>query len=354
MRRSWLFFLVPLCLAGAGCAPPFFDALDAAAGLTRQMTPVGSVGSLSLDSNSTDVRFLPARSTASAISDLKIQSGFVLHTQGAYQYLEFVSLGSNGTAQSTGWDNFSLANVDPNLPTNEYVVTASLGNPAVFVFLYNSGSSTFKLDVADPAANTLTFGTLTSFSSLFPSSGYPIAGAPLPGAGSDSLEFLLNNAGTLSEGPASLNAPQTGLTAGTVQALGSSPIPAPSTQNRVLSFYNPTTALGYASYLVSGSWQTVSYTSTGSPTVLSGVTHPLAVVLTTGDLVSTDGGVLRLYDSGGNLLRSAALNGLRLCYEAYVGSTPYVFFSLPMVNARRDWSFLVYVSPSSSMRSLSG
>jgi hypothetical protein len=337
-----------------GCAPPYFDALNAAAGLTRQMTNVGTIGAVSMDSNVSDVRFLPPRSTAATIADMNIQSGFVLHTQGAYQHLQFVFPGSSGFAQSTGSDPLQLTSTDPNLPRYEYLVTTSAGNPAVIVILYDTTVSTYKVDVADPIAMTMTNGAVNQFTTLF-ASQYPIGAAllPSPAPGPDSVVFLMSNAGTLSEGPATLNGTVTGLTSGGIQGLATAPVPAMA-QSRSLAFYNPTTAQGYASYLVSGSWQTVSYTSTGSPTLLPGVTHPLMAVLTTGDLLSTDGGVLRLYDPGGNLLRSLALNGLQYCYEAYVGSTAYVFFSLPMVNTHRDWSFNVYAIPTTSMRSLGG
>ncbi len=53
-------------------------------------------------------------------------------------------------------------------------------------------------------------------------------------------------------------------------------------------------------------------------------------------------------------LYAIPLNGVQYCYEAYVGTTPYVFFSLPMQTSHGDWVFNVYAVPTSFMRSLRG
>lgn len=89
---------------------------------------------------------------------------------------------------------------------------------------------------------------------------------------------------------------------------------------------------------------------------MTGVTHRIDAVLSTGELLSTEGGTLRLYDPSGQgtQLYAVPLNGLQFCYEAYVGGTAYVFFSLPISLSRGDWAFNVYAIPTSMMRSLRG
>ena len=80
--------------------------------------------------------------------------------------------------------------------------------------------------------------------------------------------------------------------------------------------------------------------------------HRLDAVLTTGDLLSMEGGVLRLYDPNGNQLVGRTVGSLQFCYEAYVGSVPYLFFSLALVSQHGDWTFNSYAIPTSSMRGL--
>ncbi len=49
---------------------------------------------------------------------------------------------------------------------------------------------------------------------------------------------------------------------------------------------------------------------------------------------------------------SVALGGLHFCYEAYLGTTPYVFFSLALQLPHNDWGFVVYAIPTSQIRGL--
>jgi len=113
--------------------------------------------------------------------------------------------------------------------------------------------------------------------------------------------------------------------------------------------------MSYASFSSGGSWICEQWpTGSTTATVMPGVTHRIDALLTTGDLLSTEGGVLRLYDPNGSLVLSVSLGGLQYCYEAYVGPTPYVFFSLPISLSHGDWDFRVYAIPTSSMRGLGG
>ena len=87
---------------------------------------------------------------------------------------------------------------------------------------------------------------------------------------------------------------------------------------------------------------------------MTGVKKRLDAVLSDGDLVSTEGGSLTLYDSGGSgtQVLSIPLHGLQFCYEAFVGSTPYVFFTLPMTTQKGAMLFSVFAIPTSGMRNL--
>ena len=119
-------------------------------------------------------------------------------------------------------------------------------------------------------------------------------------------------------------------------------------------FMNLGQTTAYLSYFSGGQWNgyQLSPPATGYLQALPGVTNRLDAVLTSGDLISTQDGTLRLYDSTGSQQFSKPLNGLQFCYEEYIGSTPYVFFSLPLSLQHNDWAFNVYAIPTSSMRDL--
>jgi len=83
----------------------------------------------------------------------------------------------------------------------------------------------------------------------------------------------------------------------------------------------------------SGSW--VSYAWWETPTTGSGVfssmklpvDHRLDTLLSTGQLLSTEGGTGRLYDRDGNLLSTFPLGNLVYIAEEYVGGVARCYFS---------------------------
>jgi hypothetical protein len=129
-------------------------------------------------------------------------------------------------------------------------------------------------------------------------------------------------------------------------------VPGLPTSNRSL-YYHDQAANNYAQYYTGGQW--VCYQWTDAPTtpvILAGVTHRIDAVLSTGDLLSMEGGGLRLYDPSGSLLVSMPSGNLQFCYEAYIGALQYVFFTLTMKNPHGNFIFNTYAIPTSSMRSL--
>ncbi len=193
-------------------------------------------------------------------------------------------------------------------------------------------------------SNTLTATVSNSLNSVFGSAtAYGVQMMPQPGA-ADTFNFFLSVAGTPQNGPATVSI-TTGFTPGTPTTL------APTTPMRLLYYMNQAQTTAYASYFVSGAWSCNQITST-SVQPLSGVSNRIDALLTSGQLLSTQDGTLRLYDANGNQLFSKPLNGLQYCYEAYVGSTPYVFFSLPMSMNHGQWVFNVYAIATSSIGDL--
>jgi hypothetical protein len=330
----------------AACAPPFIEDLNRAAGMTGRMAMAGTVGSVSFG-NDTNVRFYPTKPTATSIDGVDIQSGFIVSTGsgGTYDYLRF-AWNSDGKAQTSGSQNFPASGAN-SYPVTEYDVTNTTSTANIVVLNWsNVASPTYTFYAMNPSGgNTLTVTVSNApLNYVFVSAtAYGVQMMPQPGA-ADIFNFFLSVAGTPQNGPATVSI-TTGFTPGTQTTL------APTTPMRLLYYMNQAQATAYASYSVSGAWSCNKITSTGVQP-LSGVSNRIDALLTSGQLLSTQDGTLRLYDASGNQLFSKPLNGLQYCYEAYVGSTPYVFFSLPLSLQHGEWVFNVYAIPTSAMGDL--
>ena len=358
LKSSWPLLAV---LVLSGCAPAFLEDLNSAAPLAGQMTPAGTIGPFDYGSDLTsdDLKFLPAKPTTS----LTAQSGFVITTSGGYQNVAFVSPDPSGgpPLQSTGVVSFSLVGSDPSYPLNEFDVITTTATTANLVV--------FKLSTAAPSLNqatlisaTLPSGPITqpvpteTLTTLYTNTPNVIGAQVVPVAapGTDTFNLMLT-AGGSSFAEASFPLASSGTVfnaTGGALAFNSllSPLLPPGT-TRLLVYSNAAGTLSYASVYSGTQWVCYQWSST-SATKLAGVTHRIDAVLTSGDLLSTEGGTLRLYDPSGNQVLNVSLGALKFCYEAYVGSVPYVFFSLALGNPHGDWMFSTYAIPTSSMRGL--
>lgn len=354
MRRRHVFLLG--CLAIAGCLPPYIALLDSSSALTRQMTVAGTLGPLNMQTESTNIRFLPMKPTATSIAGLNLQSGFTIDEEGAYDYLRFAYVDSSGQAQMTGSQPFPLDVSSPSYPLYEFDVTTTTTTANIVVLKMNPTNS--ALNNAYLCTATLPSGPLASppasalLNTVFTVAGvsYAVLGAhvvPLPAAADTFNSLLWDGIASYGVGSTTVSVPPSVFVATTGSTTSNPLLPAQRT------FYYKSGTTNYASFSSGGAWVCEQWT-TAAPVALSGVTHRIDAVLTTGDLLSTEGGILRLYDPTGSQVLSVSLGGLQFCYEAYLGTTPYVFFSLAMNLQRGDWIFRVYAIPTSSMRSLGG
>jgi hypothetical protein len=343
-----------LSLALAGCAPPYIEALDKAAPLIRQMRAVGTIGSVSLGNSQTNTRFLPTKPTAASLGPGDVQSGFLIQDGGGNEYVSFVYTDSSGQAQNSNSQSFSLAGADPNFPLYQYEVAATTTTANLVVFYMNpttasSNSAQLLTSSASSGSLAVTAGpaTLTSYTGgVFSVIGEQVV--PTVSGGPDNFRwFCSDGLGNFSQVPTySLAVPPAVFN---TNAVAGAPLAIPAV-NRYM--YYTTLVRGYAEYFSGGQW--VCYDISGAPVILGGIRHRIDALLSTGDLLSTEGGAFTLYDPSGSQLFSVASDGLQFCYEAYIGSTPYVFFSLPMQVAHGNWLFNVYAVPTSSLRSLGG
>ncbi|HVP18682.1 MAG TPA: hypothetical protein VMU36_06765 [Spirochaetia bacterium] len=317
----------------------------------RTLGPVG-LGNNDLTSAS----FIPTKPAVASLGAFNVQTGFIVTSYSGNEQLLFAYTDQSGNLQTTFVQGFPLNGADPNYPLYEYDATTSTTTAAnIIVFFFNptnpaaSNANLYTATLPSGPVSAPIGVTLSSIfspnnvlgASIFPNSGTP-----------DTFNFLLAGVSTYSSGSASVNtAPPPPFGAGTSTTGPALTIPG----SRSFYYSSGTPGMSYASFSSGGSWICEQWpTGSTTATVMPGVTHRIDALLTTGDLLSTEGGVLRLYDPNGSLVLSVSLGGLQYCYEAYVGPTPYVFFSLPISLSHGDWDFRVYAIPTSSMRGLGG
>ena len=364
MKYRALFFLA---LGIAGCAPPYSPELNTSAGLADQMTLLGTIGPVSSPdgSSTTAMKLLPVKPTAAttSLSQLKLTSGFLVSESPGRQKLSWVIQDSDGSVKRTDSNggSFPLTGADPNYPLYQYEQIANnpgdilvftldpaFTNITVQLYRITLPNGPFQVPSGLPAQNMSDF----AFSKhVFGVQVFPLLGA-------DRFGFLFDNGAPLDgDGTTSFSGAGT-IFATTGQATVNTNIQFPGTQKRALFACNGQTGSsyrGYASSFSAGQWACYRWDTTITPAaLLAGVTRRIDAVLTDGDLVSTQDGTLTIYDSNGVKVNSVPLAGMQFCYEAYVGGTPYVFFSLSLSFPHESWALRAYAIPTSALRGLKG
>jgi hypothetical protein len=344
---KWRGLALLACLAVAGCAPVYLADLDKAASLTNHMTMVGTVGPFSIGSGIANLRFLPTKTTATSIGGVSVQSGFIVYDSGVNENLLFAS-GPGQTSNNNA--PMPLSGADPNYPLYQYDVTNTINNqPSVMVFHWDPttpANDTYQQFVASLSNGGMSpLAMAASLSGVF--SGISIIGGsilPAQPPSYDSFAVL---------GPSAFGTGVNG-SGGSLTSLGLTSFVLSGPTTRSLYYFNVATGTSFASFYSVGQWTCLQVFSSGSYATMSGIPHRVDAVLSSGDLLSTEGGTLRLYDpnGAGTEVLSVPLSGLQFCYETYVGKDLYVFFSLPVSLQHNQWVFNVYVLPSSAMRGL--
>lgn len=356
--------LLLLSLAIVACAPPYSAELNSAAPLAGQMTLLGTLGPIKSPGgeSTTDVKFLPIKPTSSSTIDtLDWETGFLV-SQGPDTESLCFAYKADGYMHTTDFQQgFSLKGADKHYPLFQYELVTPTTTTSTDILVLKIDPATPAAGTADLFRATLPNGPFTKpsppptqqLTSVF--GGPPVLGFSvfaLPGA--DRFGFLFDNGSPLDgDGTANLNGSTVVFD---TSASGSTNIQFPGTQKRALYYNNGQTGTpyrGYASYYDAGNWLCYRWDLTVNPaTLMSGVTHRIDALLTNGDLISTEDSTLRIYDPNGSEKLSVGLGALQFCYEAYVGSTPYVFFSLTLDFPRDNWAFRVYAIKTSKLREL--
>jgi hypothetical protein len=350
-----------LGIAIVSCAPPYLVELDKAAAATHRMTAIGTMGPLSPIGNGLSrPKFYPVKPVATSIDAVTVQAAFVVAEDSGTEYLQFAYVDSSGQTQMTSNSSpsFTLTGADPSYPFNQFEViasTAAVGNVLVYTMNPTAPtSSAVSLYTATLPSGPLALsaGALTLTAAV--GAGNQVLGeqvTPTVSGGTDTFNWFETNGTNFAE-----TAPTLSGAANVFNALGATTFNALAVPavNRFLYYTNGSAS--YAEYHSGGSWICYKWTPPlpASPVVLAGVTHRIDALLSSGDLLSTEGGTLRLYDATGSQVLSIPMGDLQFCYEAYVGTTPYVFFSLAINLGHGYWAFSVYAVPTSSMRGLGG
>jgi len=353
------FSLLLLSLAIVACAPPYSAELNSAAPLADQMTLLGTLGPVKSPdgSSTTAIKFLPIKPavTTTSLGALNVETGFLVSQSPGHESLCFAYQESGGNVRISDFrQGFSLVGADPHYPLYEYDVLASTATTANILVFYLGDPTT-------PGDNTFQYLTATLPNGPFQStlgptfmdaifgSTFVIAAQVFPQpAAADTFNFLVFNGTIYQEGTTTFSGSGFALTT------PGSTVPLSGAGSRVL--YYLATGVSSASYYTGGKWVCYQWTppTISSPTLLTGVTHRIDAVLTNGDLLSTEEGTLRIYDSSGSEKLSVGMGALQFCYEAYIGTTPYVFFSLSLPFRNENWAFRVYAIKTKDLLKVTG
>ncbi len=365
--------LALIILTISSCSPPPFNlGLSQSAAVASKMALVGQIGriqSISSQGN-TNFAFFPEKDGSGGIT---LQSGFVTWiSQSTSQQIAFVVAGGGQSAYRVvaGPQNPGATNQNPPFPGFTIQSVKSAYNNVIFSYDTSFASRLkYAFMVGDPVGNTYTLPAWTDLTPTFTIAPFFMGGgvhirgvsiSPAPNPAYDYAYMLAKNLGTGNFQEAQFQISQTGLAAPValrsaelnLSSVGSAGVP-----QEALYYYDPGTTIGFADWydVPSSSWMCWKWyefpPGVASPAYLSGITHRIDAVLTTGELFSTEGDTGRVYDQNGNLLSQFSLTGFSFVGEVYVGGVAHVLFSQALWY-NNGLQFNVYSIPTSSLKSL--
>lgn len=341
MRRA-----IPAVAAAAllctACLPVPFDlTLSQGAATAAKMTrdnasTIGSSGGF--DSSGSGFAFYP---TVLAGGGFDYSAGIATSMSDLQVSFRGIAGGAQYSQQSQ-----SLSNPDSHAPP--YIAWPLKSGPTYLFSItfdaLNPSASQYVLYQGNPAGGTMNTvpGTLQSLTG-----GWTVVGASF--AEMDGLSYaydfvhLLGTDGTGNFTENGWQVQSTGLPVQTTPRGGLNPLPfLPTTATRIQYFYDenqpgdPARAYNrsFGSWVdpASGSWKAYAWWQepTGSGPIYSKplpVDHRIDALLSTGQLLSTEGDTGRLYDRDGNLLATFPLGNLVFIGEQFVGGVARSYFS---------------------------
>ncbi len=351
--------LLCLALLAVSCAPPYFDSPAAYAALIGKLTVEATVGPLSApDARVQDVylMFYPQLTDPVATRGIDDSSGFLTWSDKSTVYLAYVSSGATPT-QFTGW----------SAPMNEY---SSLLTYRFFALKAPGSVCVVNLDDSNPPAQTsltyykadpstrsfvMTAGPFPMSATLNPAAGF--SGDAVGVCSNPALDptadygFWLYRSGfeTCAEVRMDFRA---GGGSAALERPGFS-FPGSGWWSHILYFHNSgSTNRSYIQFTgPNNTWTGFWWDSSVVTRSLPAGMHRIDALLSTGQLLSTEGSTGSLYDMDGNLLVSFPLGPLRFVSEEYVDGVPKTIFCQPDVSVDGVY-FEVYSIPTVNLKSL--
>ena len=363
------------------CSPPPFNlAISNFAKTAKKLTFVGQVGpmdpgSLNLGSQGNeDVVFIPEKD---GLGGITIQSGFIYSMDpSSGQQVSFIS--SNGGAGK--YVREGGPQVLGPLSTDSYpnfLVQSVKSTHNVIVFQYFDPApqnNQYMIATGDPNAGTFNspggWIVLTNFINVPPFNppitngrGIGVSIFPDPNPVLDRSYWLFRQSGTNNYLEGEFDVSQNPITPPGTPLRGLATYDISSfvgnLAKRALYYFNPVTSRSYVSVwnspLSSGNWSTWVWID-NAPTYsqLSSIGNRIDDLLTTGELLSTQGNIASIYDpttSTGTLEAAFPLNDLRFVGEVYIGGTATVLFSEALWFGNQV-TFNVYSIPTSQLKTL--
>lgn len=355
------------------CSPPPFNlAISNSAKTAKKLTFVGQVGpmdpgSLNLGSQGNeDVVFIPEKD---GLGGITIQSGFVYSMDpSSGQQVSFIS---NNVRYGSPMPLGPLS-TDP-YPNNVLQSVKSIHN--VIIFQFNDAApinNAYSIVTGNPGTSSFTPSSQASLPTVVQAAfggglNKEVIGLsiyPDPSTALDRTYWLYRRQGTnnfhealfdISQGPISGGSYLRG--AGTYDV---SPFVGDFTvTGRVLYYYDPNSNRSYVSLWNSlmspGNWSTwVWIDNVPTYSQLTGIDNRIDDLLTTGELLSTQGNTATVYDPTtptGTFEASFPLGDLRFIGEVYIGGTATVLFSEALWFGNQV-TFNVYSIPTSQLKTL--
>jgi hypothetical protein len=358
-RLLALFALVLVGLLLASCLPVPFDvgvsqAVAAAGKMTRDNPSLITQG-YNRGPSAQGFAFYPQ---VLASGGFDYSAGFI-----TFQDNTSVNIQAFANGSTYGGTNQFIANPDPHAP-------ASLGWPVksgtsflfgiVFDAVNPASGSGYSIFQATPPSTFTSTGTSLYNLVLALTGNTTVIGASVESSASSTFDVLH----VLGAGPTSYSE-----LAFSVQSSGVVNAPAPRSTvalpfipagtTRVMYFYDDYAAANNRSFgswfdQAAGSWVSYAWWEQPAGTLNSlklPTAHRLDALLSTGRLLSTEGGTGRLYDQDGNLQATFPLGNLVYIAEEYVGGVARCYFSQCMVYDRQ-LHFNVYWIPTDQLATL--
>ena len=366
-------FLPVFLLACLSCSPPFDADIGLAALNLSRLTYQSTVDTgirIRDGSPAYDAVFMPVKAPLGTLSTIDPSRGFVLLTTSTDVSLMFVAPDGNGgyvrvpdPAASGPVGLGTRFGKDPHYPGFDMRTVPDGTYAAVFSYdSFQPIQNSLTVMRADTSAGTLTqsvaaltFAGMIAAIMLSPE----VIGAqyvPSSSIGGDGMFWLARDSGGYIH-EISLNTVNfSGFSGVTDLTPGGIPLSFSlmfAGLSRVLYYHDPSTGVSYASFSAGGAWQCWRWEAYGANArQIPGITCRIDALLTTGELLSTQDGVGRLFDPEGKLLTTFPFGALRYSVEAYMNGTAVVFLSRSVVT-HGSLSLELYSLPTARLRSLS-